>query len=94
MARRPVWPLNGRRAQCSESASDLGLYVGADDGNRTDRQVPEVTVPADQFLLPEDVPLLADGQEIIREQRVQPDSTTPQLRVVKTTLQFKDLVGS
>jgi hypothetical protein len=33
--RSPVRPLNDRRAQSSESASGLGLYVGADDGNRT-----------------------------------------------------------
>jgi hypothetical protein len=35
MARGPIRPLKRVKAQCSEPASDLGLYVGADDGNRT-----------------------------------------------------------
>jgi len=35
MARRGVGARKRPKVQCSESTSDLGLYVGADDGNRT-----------------------------------------------------------
>ena len=59
-----------------------------------DGQVAEVAVPADPLALAELVALLADGQEIIGEQRAEPVGVAAQLSFVEDPPEPKNVACS